>query len=460
MTAATALRLARPAAAADRGRFGLVAAATAAAGTLLLALAHILRLPAEDAAGTNAAVDDALARYVTEAGLRPGVAITAVLLMVPVIAFTLQALRIGSVARDRRMASLRLAGATPREVRVIAAAEAAGAAAAGALVAGPAFLALWILLGVLPPAGARLLATPAIGDAAAWAALLPLAALAGAAAGAAVHGRVLVEPLSVRHRAAPPPPGPGGTAALLAGLALPIGGLAGAQPGAAGEAPLALAIAGLVMAGLGAVPRLVLAGARLLARRPGADALLASRRLRADPRSAGGVAGVLFACVVTLGVEGSLLASQVQADGFSDDAAFYLGGFGLAALAVLVAAGVTLLALLVGAADGLLDARRPLAALSVLGVDEDLLVRALARQLTATAIPAVLAGAFVAGPGLLVLLAATGEGLAVAAIVPLVAGGLAALAAGLLIVALARQSARALRPLVRTAIDPGNLRAA
>jgi len=126
MTLSTALRLARPASAADRGRFALIAGSIAVAGALVLAAAHILRLPSFDS-GTLAADRSDLANYVTEGGLRAGVVIATLLLTVPVFALTVQALRIGSVARDRRMASLRLAGATPRDVRVIAAAEAGGA---------------------------------------------------------------------------------------------------------------------------------------------------------------------------------------------------------------------------------------------------------------------------------------------------------------------------------------------
>ena len=131
----------------------------------------------------------------------------------------------------------------------------------------------------------------------------------------------------------------------------------------------------------------------------------------------------------------------------------------MAALAVLVAAGVALLTLLVGAADGLLDARRPLAALAAQGVDEQLLVRVLARQLSTTAVPAAIAGALVGGPAMAVLFiglddaSATGlEALASAAVT--------ALLAGLVLAISARIAARLLRPLIRSAIDPENLRAA
>ena len=377
MTAGTALRLARPAAVADRGRCLLIAGSIAAAGALLLAALHIARLPTDELSGFRS--DEQLASYVTEGGLRPGVVIATLLLVVPVFALTVQALRVGSVARDRRMASLRLAGATPRDVRLVAAVEAGAAAAAGGLLAGPAFLVLWLIVGVLPPDAAKLLDTPDALDALAWAALVPVAALAGALSGAAIHGRVVVEPLGVRSRTRPPEPGRTSLAVLVAGLALIAIGIAAAPLGVDDHATvlalLLVMMLGLLLAAFAGGPRLVLACARVLAGRSGPEPMLASRRLRADPRSAGRVAGVLFVCGVALAIQGVLVVEQLATDGFNDDAGFYLTGYLMAALAVLVAAGVALLTLLVGAADGLLDARRPLAALAAQGVDEQLLVR-------------------------------------------------------------------------------------
>ena len=208
MRRSTALALARPRpATVERGRFALIAVSIAGAGALLLAAIHVLRLPA----GLRA--DAGLARYLTESGLRPGVVIGTLLLTVPVLALVVQALRVGSVARDRRMASLRLAGATPGDVRVIAALEAGAAALAGGLLAGPAYLVLWLLAGVIPPDGARMVDTPDALDALAWVVLVPLAAVAGTLAGAAIHGRAVVEPLGVRRRSRTAPPG---RASLLA----------------------------------------------------------------------------------------------------------------------------------------------------------------------------------------------------------------------------------------------------
>lgn len=474
MKSSTALRLARPRNKADRRRFLLIAGSMAVAGALLLAALHVLRLPTDldpTSGGIGEPLTDdsdqarGLARYLTDTSLRPGVVIAALLLAVPVLAFTVQALRLGSVARDRRMASLRLAGATPRDVRTVAAAEAGGAAAAGSLLAGPAYVLLWLLAGVLPPIGSRMLNTPDALDLATWAGLVPTAGAAGALAAAVIRGRTVVGPLGVRRRDRPPAPSRASLAALIAGVALVLGGIGLASSLSRHSAEelvvLVMTMIGLLLAAFAGGPRLVLAAARLLGRRRGAEALLASRRLRADPHSAGRVVGVLFVCGIALGIEGLLLAELVFDLGLGDDAAFYLTGYGMAALAVLVAAAVALLTLLVGAADGLLDARRPMAALAALGVDERMFVRVLARQLAATAVPAIVLGAFAGGPGFALLDASVdGEPVLSAAVRALLPAGVAALASALVLAVVARIAARGLRSLIRAAIDPENLRAA
>ena len=101
MKPSTALLLARPrSTTVERRRFALIAVSVAGSAALLLAAVHVLRLPADSGA------DPGLARYLTESGLRPGVVIGTVLLTVPMLALVIQALRVGSVSRDRRMASL------------------------------------------------------------------------------------------------------------------------------------------------------------------------------------------------------------------------------------------------------------------------------------------------------------------------------------------------------------------
>jgi hypothetical protein len=132
----------------------------------------------------------------------------------------------------------------------------------------------------------------------------------------------------------------------------------------------------------------------------------------------------------------------------------------MAILVTMIAAGVAILTLIVGAADQLLDARRPLATLSVLGTDELTLAHVLRRQLSAGSIVAIVGGV-IAGIALLVLISLTSEDsefdpgfikLLVAS-----TAGTSVIAAALVSLA-SRVAARMLRPRLRAAIDPGNLR--
>jgi hypothetical protein len=169
-------------------------------------------------------------------------------------------------------------------------------------------------------------------DLVAWAGVVPLAAIAGGLAGAAIHARVIVEPLGVRRRERPAAPGRANLAGLIGGIVLVLAGLAALQlvaaSGGGGEILILLvAIVGLLVVGFASGPRLALACARMLQRRRGVEFLLAHRRLQADPRSAGRVAGVLFVCGVALGIEARLLVDQLveagSGSGIVTDTTFY-----------------------------------------------------------------------------------------------------------------------------------------
>jgi hypothetical protein len=440
MTAATALRLARSSSRSERCRRALIAGSVAVAGSLLLYVIHLGR------AGSS--WDSGLARYVTEDGLRIGVATAAVLLAVPVLALTAQALRMGSVDRDRRVAALRLAGATPNDVRVVAAVEGVRAAAVGGVLAGPAYVVLWVFAGVLPSWGWRLVERPDALDALAWLLLVPVLAAAGGAAAGVLRER----------DAQSAGPGRVNLGFLLGGVALIV--VSGALSMTSfSEVPTLLAILGLLVTAFASGPRLVLGCAALLARRPGPEALLAARRLRADPRSPGRAASALVVVGVCLGIEGLIVLMSVVDDiGVSDDAAFYFGGYALAGTVILFGAAVAVVTLLLGIADGLLAARRPLAALGVFGLDERGLARVLLRQQLATAVPAVVLGALL-GPMVLTTLW-WAPGWSLFSLYGLGAGTAAALVAGLALTLVAVLAVRVLRPFVRAAIDPENLRAA
>ncbi|MCT9145627.1 ABC transporter permease, partial [Streptomyces violarus] len=75
------------------------------------------------------------AGLLNQPGTRTGVIVSLLLLLVPVLGFLGQCARIGAVHRDRRLAGLRLAGATPWQVRRIAALETGLACLLGSAVA-------------------------------------------------------------------------------------------------------------------------------------------------------------------------------------------------------------------------------------------------------------------------------------------------------------------------------------
>ena len=113
-------------------------------------------------------------------------------------------------------------------------------------------------------------------------------------------------------------------------------------------------------------------------------------------RSAGRVAAVLIMCGLTLSIDAlfAYCSSLVEVDFYDSDEFFYCGRHGAWWRPPrFVGAAVALITLLVGAGDALVDARRPLATLAALGLDQRALTRVLARQLQATAVPAIALGA-------------------------------------------------------------------
>ncbi|MCF1599337.1 ABC transporter permease [Streptomyces muensis] len=73
-----------------------------------------------------------------------------VLLVMPVVVLAAAAGRLGAARREQRLAALRLAGATPRQILAMTAVEAAGVGAAGALTGALAYVALLPALAALP----------------------------------------------------------------------------------------------------------------------------------------------------------------------------------------------------------------------------------------------------------------------------------------------------------------------
>ncbi|MFH8896151.1 FtsX-like permease family protein [Streptomyces coeruleorubidus] len=329
-----------------------------------------------------------------EPGTRSGVIVGLLLLLVPVLGFLGQCARIGAVHRDRRLAGLRLAGATPWQVRRIAALETGLACLLGSAVA--TVLSVLVLL--------RQWDRP---TALAWVGIALVAVavpMLGAVAGALALRRVVASPLGWVRRVGPRSGrGPGllflAGVLLVAVLALlAVVTTSTAAPNRPnGRVPLMMM--GVVLAvGAGAV---WLSGAtakatgRILAPRArSAATLIAAERLRDDPWSAARThAAVLLVNVVGTGFLGirQVMSDQVHSTRYlAERASYYTTGLDLTGAAIVVAFAITLSGLAVGTVESLATRRRGLAAQAAAGVPRTVLGRALLLETALPLAPAVL----------------------------------------------------------------------
>jgi hypothetical protein len=249
----------------------------------------------------------------TPKGIDFVLSVVALALLLPVLVFIGTATRVSAARREQRFAAMRLVGATPRQISLIAGVESAVAAAAGVAIGFGLFFVLRMPLAALPFTGQAFFPAElslSLPDVLVVAVGVPVAA-AGAARLAL--RRVNISPLGVTRRVTPAPPRAWRLLPLLAGLAdlgffvvhgqpgSPTGQILAFVPG------FALIMTGLVIAG----PWLTMAGARLLARRasrPGA--LIAARRLADDPRAAFRAVSGLVLALFIFTVAAALLATQ------------------------------------------------------------------------------------------------------------------------------------------------------
>ena len=188
----------------ERRRERLIAVAVAGCGMCLIGAAAIAGLTGDTDSGSAPDGLLGLAPYLGQAGLRGGVVFGALLLVVPFVVFAVQVLRLGTAARQRRLAAIRLTGATRGDLRRIAAAEGIRPGLVGSSLAGPAYLVLWLLLGLLLPRGYRLLPPLSLIPLLTWLGLVPALTAASAAAAALAVGPAAVDPLAGSRRTARP----------------------------------------------------------------------------------------------------------------------------------------------------------------------------------------------------------------------------------------------------------------
>jgi hypothetical protein len=234
----------------------------------------------------------------------------AVALVLPILILIATASRLSAARREERFASMRLVGATPRQISTISAVEAVIAALAGVVLGFGLFFAIRPLLYRVPFTGSLM----AQGDLSLHAVDI-LIVVIGVPIAAVVSARlalrrVQMSPLGVTRRVRTRPPGITRIIPLLAGIAFLAYFDAAGKPGAIGSQLLellvgfVLLIVGLVLAG----PWFTTAGSRIMAKRASRPAaLIAGRHLLDKPKAAFRfVSGLVIALFVASAAIGAL----------------------------------------------------------------------------------------------------------------------------------------------------------
>ncbi|TDD51545.1 hypothetical protein E1286_10225 [Nonomuraea terrae] len=319
-----------------------------------------------------------LADHRDEGGSLTGLGLA--LLAVPVAGLVHQANRLASATRERRLAALRLAGATPGDVRRLGALE-GGLLAVGGSLGGGALYVLTHLAGPLPQ-------VPVV---------VALVTLGGVMSGARAGRHVVASPLGVDRRARVRGPSVRDLLLFAVGVGLFILGavMKGRFPLVGAYGSVVAMAAGLVLLLLGvtlAATWLIRAYARRAGRRArSAEALLAARLVEADPRAWARALSVVSLTVFF----GAGAGAQQAGVGYSQAHA-------LVDVALLVALVTSAAALVVHQAEELIDLRRSFAALAASGVPERALGGVLVRQAVMAALPVCVVAA-VSGVAVVVL---------------------------------------------------------
>ncbi|MEJ3748356.1 FtsX-like permease family protein [Actinomycetes bacterium KLBMP 9797] len=422
MRPSTLVRLALAGTRTDAARVVLTGFSACLAALGFLAALTVIAIPTvlNDNNNTSPQYRNAL---IAEPGLRPGVVFALVLLTVPVLALAGQCARLGAPARDRRLSAIRLAGATPGQAVTIAATETGVASALGALAGLGVYFGGRELLHRPGADGTLPLPTDVLPPSWVLAAVCAGIPVLSALVTAVLLRRVAVTPLGVvrRVRTNRPKPWPGVLIALGIGTMAVILPLQRRYENLPGEAFLLLVLFALLAATAGAVlgtAWISYGTGQLLhrfARRPAA--LLAARRLMADPWNgsrtmaallgclvfAAGAAGVREGFATDFALQDEMNRRSAEAEGatFSgpQDTDFYFRAFDLTTVAITVGLVIAAGGLVVALAESIVSRRRAYAALVATGVPRGTLARAVAWQTLAPAVPGVLI-ALMTGAGL------------------------------------------------------------
>ncbi|MCO1595652.1 ABC transporter permease [Micromonospora sp. RHAY321] len=409
MRPATLVRLALAGTRTDTARVVLTALSALLATLAGLAALTVLAIPKP--AG-NAWVESEQYRneLLREPGLRGGTAFALLLLTIPVLALAGQCARLGAPTRDRRLAGLRLAGATPGQVTRLAVLETGLASLLGTFVGLGVYLAGRELLHRRDGQGRLALPTDVLPSVGAMAAVVLGLPVIAALATAVMLRTVTTSPLGVSRKAARER-GPRPWAGVLIALGLtcfaairPVLYQLDDEQVARWLVPLMFVAGGLaamigVVIGTGWISYTCGRLLRRYARRP--PALLAAGRLMADPWAGSRTFAALLAALIFGGGAAALRAyfvaqdalerEQNQLDGVDRGAdPFYLSTMDLVDVAVGVAVLIAAGGLIVALVEGIVSRRRAYSALVATGVPRGALSRSIAWQALTPAVPAIL----------------------------------------------------------------------
>ena len=251
-------------------------------------------------------------------GLQLVLGVVAAALIFPLVILVGTTTRLAATRREQRFAAMRLVGATPRQVGIVAAVEAMVSAIAGTVAGLVLFLVFRDALAAVPFTGAPMFpADLALSAPLVLGIAFGVPLLAAVAALVALR-RVRVSPLGIARRAAARPPRAWRVVPLLAGLA-ELSYFVGRRPSTT-DGQIVAYLSGILIVMIGLVvagPWLTMAVARIAARRAnGTAGLIAARRLAGHPqagfRSVSGLVIALFVMTVAVGVMGSLNADRAK----------------------------------------------------------------------------------------------------------------------------------------------------
>ncbi|GIF66491.1 hypothetical protein Ais01nite_45260 [Asanoa ishikariensis] len=387
----------------------LTAFSVVLAALAILSALTVIAIPELGAYENNGRYRNAL---LDEPGLRGGTVFTLLLLTIPILALAGQCSRLGAPARDRRLAGLRLAGATPGQATLVAVAETGVAAVLGVAAGLGVFFAARPLLDGPGSDGLRALPTdvlPPLWQVAVTAVALPLVA---ALAAALLLRRVVVGPLGVVRRARrnrAPLPWPGALIVLglvtFGSIAPVLRWFSDRERSAPDWLLNTMGAGGALAATLGVILGtgwISYAAGRLLhrfSRWP--SALLAARRLTNDPWHGARTFAALLACVfVGAGAAEMRSFFRIMRDletasaeganyGLDSGDGFYLNTIDLVDLAIVVAVVIAATGLVVSVGEGIVSRRQAYAALVASGVPRAVLARSILWHSLVPIVPSV-----------------------------------------------------------------------